>query len=363
LGWNYNTTDLFTTAVTDMNWVCDDGWRAPFTQTIYALGSFIGCCMFGFATDYMGRFKTFLVTNVLLMLSGIALPYCYTFEAFIAVRFVMGLSYNTFWSSMYVLSMEYVSADKRSIMANLGVGLGYPLGGLVVVWSLKAIGNWRLFHKILFFQVGIVFVTPFFMKESLRWLVSKGEVDKAVVILKEIALTNGKVVSDKVYLGFRNFAQEQQKKSANKETVSILSLFKTRRLRKHVILMTIAWMLTFTIFDGHSRNIVNLDYNICTTFTMSVLLEFPASLLSILLLENLGRKWCAAGSLILSALCMVLCAFFLENTYVLLVSAMVGRLFISFAYNTNMQLASELLPTQLRGQGRIYLNVNLQKLV
>jgi OCT family organic cation transporter-like MFS transporter 4/5 len=346
-----------------MNWVCDDGWRAPFTQTIYAVGSFFGCCMFGFATDYMGRFKTFLITNLLLMLSGIALAYCYTFEAFIVVRFVMGLSFNTFWSSMYVLSMEYVSADKRSIMANLGVGLGYSLGGLVVVWLLKAIGDWRLFQKILFFQVAIVFVTPFFMKESLRWLVGKGEVDKAVGILEEIAMTNGKVVSDKVYLGFRNFAKEQQKKSENEKKVSISSLFKTPRLRKHVIIMTIAWMLTFTIFDGHSRNIVNLNYNICTTFIISALLELPASLLSILLLETLGRRWCAAGSLILSALSMIVCAVFLKNTYVLLVSAMVGRLFISFAFNTNMQLASELLPTQLRGQGRIYLKVNFLKIL
>jgi hypothetical protein len=115
-------------------------------------------------------------------------------------------------------------------------------------------------------------------------------------------------------------------------------------------------MLTYTIFDGHSRNIVKLDYNICTTFTISVLLDFPAGLLPIPLLETLGRRWCGAGSLILSTLSMVVCAVFLENTYVLLVSAMVGR-----CLNTNIQLASELLPTQLRGQGRIYLYVIIDK--
>jgi MFS family permease len=362
-GWTYNTTNLFTTAVTDMDWVCEDGWRAPFTQTMYFVGSFFGCGIFGFISDYIGRFKTFFITNVLLMISGFALPYCYTFETFSTVRFVMGLTFNTFWSSMYVLCIEYVSVDKRSVIGNLGLGFGFTMGGGMVVGLLKFIGDWRIVHKILFLQVGIIFATPFFMKESVRWLVAKGEVAKSVEILRDIAKTNGKCVCDKVYLGFKNFAEEQQRKATKEDKATILSLFKTPRLRKHVILITISWMLTYTIFDGHARNIVNLDYNIIISFTVSALLEFPAGLLPIPLLETIGRRWCGGCSLFLSAISMVVCAVFLENTHVLFVSAMVGRFLTAFAFNTNFQLASELLPTQLRGQGRIPPNfpTNLNK--
>jgi hypothetical protein len=78
------------------------------------------------------------------MLSGIALPYCYTFEAFTAVRFVMGLSFNTFWSSMYVLSVEYgiclCGQEKHHGQSRFGAWIhsGWSSGSLVTQ------SHWRL---------------------------------------------------------------------------------------------------------------------------------------------------------------------------------------------------------------------------
>ena len=66
-------------------------------------------------------------------------------------------------------------------------------------------------------------------------------------------------------------------------------------------------MLTVFLFDGHIRNIVNLDFDIYTTFTVSAALELPADLLSIISVDQLGRKWSAAGSLFLSGVCMIIC--------------------------------------------------------
>jgi hypothetical protein len=57
-----------------------------------------------------------------------------------------------------------VSVDKRSVIGNLGLGFGFTIGGGIVVGLLKFIGDWRLFHQILFLQVGNIFSTPFFMK-------------------------------------------------------------------------------------------------------------------------------------------------------------------------------------------------------
>jgi MFS family permease len=86
-----------------MDWVCNDAWRGPFTQTVFFLGSFIGCLSFGFTSDHLGRYKTFFITNVIVMVSGLTLPYCNTFTTFTVTRFVMGLTFNTFFTSMYIL--------------------------------------------------------------------------------------------------------------------------------------------------------------------------------------------------------------------------------------------------------------------
>ena len=42
-----------------------------------------------------------------------------------------------------------------------------------------------------------------FVHESVRWLNSRGQVDKSVKILKAIAKTNGKTVGDEVYESFK----------------------------------------------------------------------------------------------------------------------------------------------------------------
>jgi hypothetical protein len=67
-------------------------------------------------------------------------------------------------------------------------------------------------------------------------------------------------------------------------------------------------MLTVFLFDGHIRNIVNLDYNIYITFTISAALELPADLLSIVAFDTLGRRWSSVTSLLLSGICMSVCS-------------------------------------------------------
>ena len=88
-----------------MDWVCDDAWRGPFTQTIFFLGSFFGSLFFGIVSDKLGRYPTFFVTNVMNLAFGIAISYCHDFASFTAVRFLSGLSYNTFFNTLYILGM------------------------------------------------------------------------------------------------------------------------------------------------------------------------------------------------------------------------------------------------------------------
>ena len=68
-------------------------------------------------------------------------------------------------------------------------------------------------------------------------------------------------------------------------------------------------MLTSLVFDGHVRNIGNLNFSLYITFTISILLELPADLLAIVGLNMLGRRWSACLSLALSSITMVIVAF------------------------------------------------------
>ena len=86
-----------------MDWVCDDAWKGPFTQSVYFFGSAIGSFMFGILSDLWGRKPIFIVSNAILFLSGVTLPYCQDFYSFTAMRFVMGLVHPTYYFSIYLL--------------------------------------------------------------------------------------------------------------------------------------------------------------------------------------------------------------------------------------------------------------------
>ena len=49
-------------------------------------------------------------------------------------------------------ALEYVSIKKRSLVGNLSLAIGLPIGGCLQAWILEAVGDWIIFHHILFSQ-------------------------------------------------------------------------------------------------------------------------------------------------------------------------------------------------------------------
>lgn len=49
--WHYNYANLYPTMATEANWVCDDN-RQPYNiQTVFYIGTSIGCLIFGYISD------------------------------------------------------------------------------------------------------------------------------------------------------------------------------------------------------------------------------------------------------------------------------------------------------------------------
>jgi len=358
-GWTYNFTGYFHSASTEFDWVCDDAWKPAFTQSIFYAGAIIGTLIFGWISDHYGRYGSFISSNLVLMVTGIATPFANNFICFTAIRFLMGTSFITFFMSLYMLTLEYVSKEKRSLVGNLSLAIAMSLGGCIQPWILKAVEDWKIFHHILFCQTALIFIAPWFVKESSRWLITKGRIDEALIILQEIAKTNGKDVSPEVFQTFKASAVKEFEKS--KETnLSWLDLFKSPVLRRNVVLMIINWSLTSVIFDGHLRNIENLKFSIYWTFTISSMIEFPSDLLAIWGLDLIGRKWSAVISLLGFFFTMFISTLVFDNFLLVTIFAMIGRFFITYSMNTSAQISLEVVPTQLRGQGTALANVFAQ---
>ena len=98
-------------------------------------------------------------------------------------------------------------------------------------------------------------------------------------------------------------------------------------------------MCIASMFDGHIRNIGNIDFSIYWTFTISALLEFPADMLAIFGLNIIGRRWSAFLSQALAGLCMIVTAYCLRKADITKKeksSQFMERNSISFSFQTMM---------------------------
>ena len=99
------------------DWVCTDSWKPAFTQSIFYVGAIVGTLGFGWVSDHYGRYTSFIASNCIVLVSGIATPFAFSFESFLIARFVMGLSFMTFFLSMFMLcefSTEHIHTYRES---------------------------------------------------------------------------------------------------------------------------------------------------------------------------------------------------------------------------------------------------------
>ena len=109
----------------------------------------------------------------------------------------------------HISVMEYVSIDKRTLVGNLGLALALTMSGVYQPWLAKYLGHWKTFNWAIFAQMVTIFIVPFILPESCRWLMAKGRKDKTLTILKRIAKTNKKTVDDSVWIEVEELCDKQ----------------------------------------------------------------------------------------------------------------------------------------------------------
>ena len=59
-----------------------------------------------------------------------------------------------------IAELEYVSVSKRSLVANLSLAISLTVGCSYQPWLLKYLGDWKIWHHILYAQTIVVIAAP-----------------------------------------------------------------------------------------------------------------------------------------------------------------------------------------------------------
>lgn len=118
----------------------------------------------------------------------------------------------------------------------MAVGLFYTLGLVFTPWLAVVVGNWKYYLAFTSIPILSVMLFYFMVQESAQWLVTRDNIDGAILRLKRVAKFNGKNVSNDDFNEFRKYC-EKQKANATSDQNTLLDMFKTPRMRKHTLIL------------------------------------------------------------------------------------------------------------------------------
>lgn len=175
---------------------------------------------------------------------------------------------NFFFCFFFVhIVLEYVGLKWRTFVANMSIAIFFTLAACLLPWIAFFLANWRHIALAISIPLALAIFTPWLVPESARWLVSQGQIEKAIEIMKKIGKINGNEVPENIYIRFKviiitiyfnyynaSVIEEEKKKHLfqnscerlNKNEVegkiySAIDLFRSPRLRKITILLIIIW--------------------------------------------------------------------------------------------------------------------------
>ncbi|CAB4058008.1 unnamed protein product [Lepeophtheirus salmonis] len=308
-GWHYELDNYFNSVASEFDFVCDDSWKGPLTDTVYLLDSALGMLIYGWIGDHLGRYWTIMICNwsVCIFWDWVGIftkLYCLYYHSF-------------FYGDFYGDILNFF------LCSNNRMGFATAICGVIMPSLFYALKDWRLVNHAMHAQMLLTFLLPFLIHESVRWLLERKKFTKASDILEKVAKFNGKELDKNIISELKSqesIESEESNKAVRKEVTSILELFKTPRL----------------------------------LFAISVFLEFPADIVIIFSMELLGRRWTTLISMVLSGIPMFVAAYFEAfggDAVIIMVLSMIGRFCSSMGVNVVMQFKYEICPTDLRGRG------------
>ncbi|XP_013136456.1 PREDICTED: organic cation transporter protein [Papilio polytes] len=349
-GWTYDKSVYTNTVATEFNLVCNKDFYPTLGLVLLAVGGIIGNYIFGYLQDTIGRKPSFFIYLLIESIFGVATAFAQNFPVWIIYRIGVGFTVPAIMATPYVLAIELVGPKCRTLCTILS-NIAYSLGLILLAGMVYLVRDWR--HLAL--ATTLPFVCFFFyiwpMPESPRWLLARGQFEKAEIILKKMARTNGKSLPANYMVHLRRkYESDKLKQDLEKEKsrkYGILDLFRTPNLRKKTIIITFIWFTNTSVYVGLSYYAPVLGGDEFLNFFLAGIVELPTYLFLWPSMERLGRRWTLCMSMVVGGVACL--TTFL--TYVTLALYCVGKMGISSSFVVLPLMASELYPTVVRGLG------------
>ncbi|XP_016977171.1 solute carrier family 22 member 13 isoform X2 [Drosophila rhopaloa] len=364
--WIYNYDHGFRSMNADLNWVCDEAYKARVGQSLFFVGSMCGTLLFGLLGDRIGRIRAVVLANWCGFLGDSATIFAQSLVTFSASRFVSGLAAEANAYLMYILVLEYVSPTMRSVGLNLTMSVWYCLGMISASWQAVWLGGWRPFMAWSALPQLLVTGFYFLIQESAQWLVTRHDIDGAELRLRRVAKFNRREVSEADFELFRQHCKNKESEASSQVSMQkqsrLIDALEFPRLRLRLTYVLVVFSITVLCYNTMSRNVEGLSISPFVMFTFFALTLPPSGIFQTQVQKNLGRKFTSVVSMtatgVMTAATGILLTFWTQPSAMVMVCLLlVSRFGISVITGSTMQISAELIPTCVRSSGLAVIHV------
>uniref|UniRef100_A0A2A4KAA8 Major facilitator superfamily (MFS) profile domain-containing protein n=1 Tax=Heliothis virescens TaxID=7102 RepID=A0A2A4KAA8_HELVI len=233
-----------------------------------------------------GRKNPLLVAVVIQIGCGVAAAYVSNFWLFTILRFLIGTSVGGTMVTTFVMVMEFVGTQYRSLIAAL-YQVPFNFGHMTLPIFAYFNRDYSDFQLSISAPVVILLCYFCLVPESPRWLLAVKRTEEAIKVLTRAAKTNN-MPTDTIRSHVEAYQASLEKNTLKKG--NLLDLFRTPNLRKNIIAMAFNWLTCSYCFYGVSQYVGQLSGNVFINVASSASVTLLGTLASIPLLKYLGRK-------------------------------------------------------------------------
>ncbi|XP_026319177.1 organic cation transporter protein-like [Hyposmocoma kahamanoa] len=297
------------TIVYDFGLACSE-WRRSMIGSVRMLGMMVAMPLVGFVSDLRGRRTALLISVFCKGSIGITRYFANSYTYFIISEFLEGALASGTFSCIYLLLMETVGPRYR-VGTGAFISTSFAVGHMLLGWLSWAVPHWRNLTLLCYApQFILLLIYSRKISESPRWHITKGCYDKAEKILKQMARTNGKQLSEKSVQLLRQTrngkGRAQSIKNYQTEPNLVVLVFRHKPMLLRCLVSPLQWITFSLIYYGLSINSINLNIGSKYLNHMAVtFIEIPGYLLALALLNRIGRKPVLTGGFWVCGACQI----------------------------------------------------------
>lgn len=251
----------------------------------------------------------------------------------------------------FIMAIESAAPSHRVLsgtIITLMFSISQALTGLIAMW----VPDFRTLLQLLYIPNMMVLTFVWMVPESIRWLVTNGQTEKAEQIITNAANMNNIKMSVDVLEYLANtsdWSENNGHYDTENEKETFLAVLRSRLLCIRLVVNIVIWFLVKLIYFGMTVQSVSLMGNKYINYIVVSVVDLPAIIISCLLMNSWGRKRSLLVTLLLTAVACVGTHLIPDSAWLAsLLVYIFGKCCVTTAFSIIYVYSSEMFPTTLR---------------